>query len=593
LSGERPFKIIGRLPDEAAQIILTQEPLKPSSVASERRRTVNNETNGGQKLRTKGERDLTSVSNNSQSLKGDLDNIILKALRKEPERRYASVQEFSEDIRRHLAGLPVTATADSTGYRLKKFVRRHRAGVFAGGLIALSLLAATAVTSWQAIVAKRERDRAEQRFNQVRKIANTILFDYHERIKEMPGATGVREKMVADSLEYLDNLANESDYSADLQRELTAAYKKIGGIQGDLSGGGNLGKTQAALESFQKALAIQETLVAAYPENTEDRRMLASLLIDVAQQYENTGDLQSEESYARKAIDIFRNVADELPNETKPRSDMARALWTLASAVRAKGDLDGAVTSYRQAADIYESLAEQKPEERKFIRNAALTYKNIGGVLELKKDYLSAMELYQKALPIDVKNAADEPDNTTSQMDLSFTLGSLAAALLNLGDYNAALENARKKLAIQLKVADADAKNAFAQASLARTYRQFGTIFTKLERHDEASTNFQKSITIMETLLAADPNSVKRKIDLAESYSIFGDFLSDWPRNAVSNIAKLTRLREAQIFQKRCTDILDGLSSQNTLDKRGEEILVSTLKNWQKTGDEIAKLSVK
>ncbi len=177
-----------------------------------------------------------------------------------------------------------------------------------GGLIFVILLLATAITTWQAIVARREQAKAEQRFNQVRKLANTVLFDYHERIKEMPGATEVREKMVNDSLEYLNNLANESGYSTDLQRELALAYRKVGDIQGDVSFGSNLGKNEAALESYHKALAIQEKLVAANPSNAEDRQTLAHLMIDIAQQHDPTGDLASRESYTRKAIAIYHQT---------------------------------------------------------------------------------------------------------------------------------------------------------------------------------------------------------------------------------------------------------------------------------------------
>lgn len=247
LTGKRPYKIESRSPDEVAREVFTHEPVKPSSVVSDHWSAADNKTN-----------EISERTNpkfniqNPKLLKGDLDNIILKALQKEPERRYSSVEEFSEDIRRHLEGLPVRATADTTIYRLKKFAERHRAGVVAGSFVFLVLLLATGLTTWQSIVAKRERDRAEQRFGQVRKLANSVLFEYHEGIKEMPGATTIREKMVKDSLGYLDNLANESDYSLDLQRELALAYRKVGDIQGDVSSGGHVGNSTAAMESYKR-----------------------------------------------------------------------------------------------------------------------------------------------------------------------------------------------------------------------------------------------------------------------------------------------------------------------------------------------------
>ncbi|MGH7784186.1 MAG: serine/threonine protein kinase, partial [Candidatus Binatia bacterium] len=247
LCGERPYKVDGRMPEEIAQIVLTVEPIKPSSVVNNPRPMTNQTSIGNTEGQNTGVPKPIGIPHSAiRDLEGDLDNIILKALAKEPERRYQSVQEFSEDIRRHLVGLPVTASADTLSYRIGKFVRRHRAGVFVGGLLFVTLAAATALTSWQAVVARHERDRAEMRFNQVRKLANTVLFDYHDRIKEMPGATEVRQKMVTDSLNYLDDLAAEGPASPDLMRELAAAYRKVGDIQGDVSVGGNLGNSGAA-----------------------------------------------------------------------------------------------------------------------------------------------------------------------------------------------------------------------------------------------------------------------------------------------------------------------------------------------------------
>src|SRR6185503_19648048 len=103
LTGRSPYRLKSRVPHELAQAILEQEPRR-------------------------------------QRLKGDLDNIVLMAMRKEPQRRYATAEQFAEDIRRHLEGLPVRARPDTFGYRAGKFVRRHKLGVAAAALITLTLL---------------------------------------------------------------------------------------------------------------------------------------------------------------------------------------------------------------------------------------------------------------------------------------------------------------------------------------------------------------------------------------------------------------------------------------------------------------------
>lgn len=151
-----------------------------------------------------------SIDKLRRRLAGDLDNILLKALRKEPERRYASVHEFSEDLRRHLEGLPVLARSDTLSYRTTKFITRHKAGVAAVLMVALTLLSATIITSWQARVARRERAKAERRFKDVRNLTNTFLFEFHDSIADLNGATKAREMVVKKAQEYLDSLAQEA-----------------------------------------------------------------------------------------------------------------------------------------------------------------------------------------------------------------------------------------------------------------------------------------------------------------------------------------------------------------------------------------------
>jgi eukaryotic-like serine/threonine-protein kinase len=531
LSGHRPFETKGKSFDEIVKSVCETEPKPPSAaiaaisdsgfrisdlesktnIKPNDTKNQNQETNPKSKIR------------NPKSLRGDLDNIILKALRKEPSERYGSVQQFSEDISRFLKGLPVSARPQTLRYRFEKYFKRHKVGALASALVLLSLVGGVSVATWQALVARRERNRAEQRFNQVRQFANTVLFDYHDRIKTMPGATEVREKMVKDSLEYLDKLANESDYSIDLQRELALAYRKVGDIQGGSVDDAHIGQSQPALESYQKALAIQEKVVAENRHNLEDRRLIGNLMIDIASQYGDIGDSASLVNYAQQAIDCFRQLAREFPAETKPRSDLARALWTLAGAVRGQGDLDGGLELFRQSAELYENLTAEKPGDPKFIRNAALTYKNMGGIHEQKKDPVAALEFYRKALAIDLKKAESEPNNVASQMDLSFSYGSISTALYNSGKLEESLELVRKKLAIQEKIAAADQKNAFAQNSLAYTFNQLGFNLQKLEKFPEAADYTQKAIEIFKNLSAADPNSIAYRSRLANASVQMGE----------------------------------------------------------------------
>ncbi|HEV2885061.1 MAG TPA: serine/threonine-protein kinase, partial [Pyrinomonadaceae bacterium] len=275
LTGHRPYRFEGRLPHEVAQVICEQEPEKPSHAVSRAQEAVAAEGSERAHLSAAPIRNIHDGQPEKlrRTLRGDLDNIVLMAMRKEPERRYASVEQFAEDIRRHLEGLPVRARADTFGYRGGKFVTRHKLAVVAATLVLVTLLAGIVATTWQARVARLERERAERRFNEVRQLANSFVFDVHDAIHNLPGSTKARALIVQQALKYLDSLAQEAGGDLTLQRELAAAYEKLGLVQNTPTIA-HLGDIAGAMQSHRKAAAVREALVAADPGNLDYRREL-------------------------------------------------------------------------------------------------------------------------------------------------------------------------------------------------------------------------------------------------------------------------------------------------------------------------------
>lgn len=143
-------------------------------------------------------------------LGGDLDNIVLKALRKDPAGRYAMAADSAADVQRYLDGYPVLARPDRPSYRAAKFVGRHRTAVAAAAVAILSLVAGLAVAVWQARVATIQRERADRRFNDVRQLANALIFTLHDAVAPLPGSTPVRQQIVSEGLKYLERLTPDS-----------------------------------------------------------------------------------------------------------------------------------------------------------------------------------------------------------------------------------------------------------------------------------------------------------------------------------------------------------------------------------------------
>jgi non-specific serine/threonine protein kinase/serine/threonine-protein kinase len=257
LTGASPYRVDSDNSVELARAIGDEEPRRPSSsVHGLRGACAPAAASAPEAFGCGGEASSIQLQ---RRLRGDLDAIVLKALRKEPDKRYSSVDQFSEDIRRHLEGVPVSARKGTWSYRAGRFVQRHRLGVAASGLLAVTLIAAADFTSREASLAEANQRRAEVRFNDVRKLANSLLFEIYDSVKDLRGATRARHLILQRSLEYLDSMAAESDKEPVLLRELAAAYSRIAVLQGDPQDGSQA-NAQAALASRRKAAQIRDSL---------------------------------------------------------------------------------------------------------------------------------------------------------------------------------------------------------------------------------------------------------------------------------------------------------------------------------------------
>src|SRR5262249_53622178 len=177
LTGHRPYRVSTSSPVEIIQVICEQEPDKPSTAVA---RIETLPTADGDSEITVTPESVSRARDSEphklrRQLEGDLDNIVLKAMRKEAQRRYASAEQFSEDIRRYLEGLPVSARKDTFAYRSTKFIQRHKTSVALAVLVVITLLSATVVTSWQSHIARREREKSERRVAEQRRLANSLI----------------------------------------------------------------------------------------------------------------------------------------------------------------------------------------------------------------------------------------------------------------------------------------------------------------------------------------------------------------------------------------------------------------------------------
>ena len=328
LTGEKPFEFEGKSLDEILETLNFDEPPRPSAIRHSRfkiqdsRFKIQDSRFKIQDSRFKIQ-DQKSEIRNLKSLAGDLDNIILKALQKEPERRYKSVEALANDIERHLNGLPITARPKTLAYRASRFYKRNKIAVSATALVILALISGLVLTLRQTKIANLERDRAEQRFSDVRKISNSLLFELSPKLEYLSGSTEAREILVSRALEYLDSLAAESQNDAALQSELASAYEKIGDLQGNPTNP-NLIDLDAAIKSYEKANQMRRTAFEANQNDAEAARKLAENYRVLGNIDSQAGEIEASAKNTNAALGIYEKLVAENPASNDLQFSLAK-----------------------------------------------------------------------------------------------------------------------------------------------------------------------------------------------------------------------------------------------------------------------------
>jgi len=439
LTGRSPYAVDTRTPGKLAEAINNHEPERPSS-SVQRKESV---LQGGEV------RELTAETVSSirevtplrlqRRLQGDLDYILLKALRKESVKRYGTVEQFAQDIRNHLRGLPVTARNGTWSYRAQKFVRRQKVGVAATALVVLVIIAGLAATIREARIAEANRQRAEKRFNDVRKLANSLLFEIHDSIRQLPGATSARKLIVARAQEYLDVLAQDSKSDPSLLGELGVAYGRLASVQGN-SQDANLGETSQAVQNYRKAADLFFARVSLEPLNPEALRDLAGSYQDLGLALSRSGDKSGSKDFTQKAVRILEPLAAAHAEDEKDQFALGTAYQQTGAFLADENELNHASEYYQRELSIMQRLGDANPDKKEFQTQLSFAHKHLGSLLGVQKQLSAALEHYRAALAIDERQLSQDPGNVQARYNITFTYSDTGWILGQEGDLDAALD---------------------------------------------------------------------------------------------------------------------------------------------------------
>ncbi|MFN7978669.1 MAG: serine/threonine-protein kinase [Vicinamibacterales bacterium] len=477
-TGRRPYELAGRSPIDAMRVVCDDDPPKASSVADAATRPA---------------------------LRGDLDTIIAKALRKSPADRYATVAALAADLRASREHRPIAAAPATAMYVLRRYVRRH--SLVVGGALALlvAIVAGAAATAWQA-------RRATARFNEVRALANAVVGPIYDAVAKVPGSTEARQVVVKEALTYLDRLSAEAADDVALKEELAVAYRKIGDVQGNMFYA-NLGDRAGAKASYDKALALRTSVLAARPGSVEARVSLAHAQISL-------GDLALSENRWTDAIAWYDRGIATVGEVTADSSDdefgaASKGLDRRGIALNWAGRRTDALKSFDDEIALLQKSRTVTP----FVHSGLLSaYGNSGDVYFYAENYEQAYERFTKAADL-ARELHARVNTAETRRNLHLTVTRVAYALQELKRLDEAIVAVQESIALQREMAAGDDRNVRLQFDLAASLQGLATISLQRGDTDTAARVIRESLDLYAKTLAASPSSQEQIFNIAQTWA--------------------------------------------------------------------------
>ncbi|HEX4966023.1 MAG TPA: serine/threonine-protein kinase, partial [Thermoanaerobaculia bacterium] len=563
LTGRHPYRARASSPAEMRRLVTEEEPPKPSLAVAT------------------GERF-------SRQLTGDLDNVILKALRKEPNRRYASVEQLAEDVRRHLTGRPVLARPGTLAYRTSKLLQRHRIGAAVAAVLFLAILGSSVGMGVLAARLARERDRAEQERQRAEQVTAflTGIFEISDPLQKAGDTVTAREILDLGAAKVTTELQDQPRARAALQMTIGGIYRRLALheraiplLESSLATRRRLlgEEHEDVAQSLDELAAVRldrgetDAAAAAYGQSLEIRRRLfggeslavATSLNNLANVHWAKGEYAAAEPLYRRVLELRRRqLGDE-------HEDVATSLNNLANVLHVQGDLGRAEPLHREALKIRRKLlGDGHPD-------VGESENNLAAVLWSKGELAEARSLYEAALAVKRARFGDQHPTVVE------TLGNLGLVLHDLGDDAAAEPLYRQVLAYDRRIfGDRHLEVARAANNLASLRKDQGDL-------REAEALYKEAVEILrESAGPRHPNLGTTLAALADLEAARGDFAAAEPRarEALEILRQVHpvghwRIAAAESILAGCLLSLGRRAEAETLLLHSEPILASAGRN--------------
>lgn len=441
-----------------------------------------------------------------RQLRGELDWVVMRALEQDRERRYETANGMARDLDRFLANEPVAASPPSRAYQVRKFVRRHRAGVAFAAVLAMLLLGFAGAMGVQAGRVSRARDLAVVRQGQAEDLIGFMLGDLRDKLTPV-GRLDILDDVGQRALAYFAAVP-ESELSDEELFRRAEAIRQLGEVRLDQ------GTLDAAMEAFREALALTQQLAARDPLNSEWQLGLGNAHFWVGEVLRRQGDLDG----ALAEFEAYRDLAQRLVQRDSTnlgwQQELAYGYTNVGAVAYARRDLVRAVDALSRVADVQRRLIASDTANRELQFELSDRLNFLGAALEESGDLAGAR--VQLLADVALKRALleEEPEHTRWLSRLGASLSYVAANSNVLGMPDSALAYYREELAHVTALVERDAANAAWRRNLAVSSARVG--LGLMERGDLAAAAplIERGLTLTTELVATNPAQRSWRVEL-------------------------------------------------------------------------------
>jgi len=593
LTGRRPYQIKSRVQAEIVRIVCEEEPDRPSTAVTRPAEIVTSDgTTRTITAEEIGRRREMAPTKLRRTLSGDVDNIVLMAMRKSPRRRYASAEQFAQDIANHLHNLPVIAAPETWHYHFSKFVARNKVSVAATLAVIFALGVGMAGTVWQRREALLARDAAFQnarlaeraeaatraKYEQLRDFAGGFMAATETNIQRLEGATAARKVVVDTARNVLEKFTAEGADDPLLTRMLADMLNRLALVVG---GGrtANEGSAQDAIAFFRKSIDLRRSLLKADPGNVDDPLELASSLEQLAFVLSRNGAPQEADLLLAESDSIAKTaVAASGAGGAKARRYWSRTLIARGDRAMQSNRLAEAEPLYREALTIIQALADAAPEgaylRSDLQREVSVAHAKIGGWLDRSGNQEAALEAYQRSLAIREALFTAAPSNATNRRDVIVMGDKVARLFLRMNREGDAEVSLTKALAAADGYTEIDPDDKRFAVTAARLTELSGDIAGKRGDHEAAADRYTRFIARMHDLFGPTPESVENRYAIASVVMKLGitEIRSGKTADGVERV-RATVVVYAEIADRDSTNLAMRLNHANAARWLGEKLL--------------------